>query len=65
MFRNENGSMSVWSAACVGEGDGRGLRKGFHRQVRAEVKSGDFDLSATGSYWRAVSWGIVFGGLGF
>ena len=49
----------------MGEGDGRGLRKGFHRQVRAEVKSGDFDLSATGSYWRAVSWGIVFGVLGF
>ena len=49
----------------MGEGDGRGLRKGFHRQVRSKVKSGDFYLSATGSYWRAVSWGIVFGGLGF
>ena len=57
--------MSVWSAACAREGDGRGLRKGFHRQARALVKSGDFDLSPTGSYWRAVSWGIAFGVLGF
>lgn len=48
-----------------GEGGERGLRKGFHLQARAMVKSGDFDLSATGSLWRAVSWGTVHGVLGF
>lgn len=51
--------MSVWSVAW-GEGGERGLRKGFHRQAGAVVKSGDLDLVRQGCELGNSAWGLGF-----